>query len=85
MSNVVDMLKQAAAAEVLANPTLVKALIGGSGLLVGGDIGANRMHARDEKDRMRDRNIAFGSGAATGLATPRIIDALHTLVHQGDA
>ena len=82
MSNVVDMLKQAAASKVAADPALVKALLaGGGGLLAGGALGAGLMHSHDEDARERARNVGFGAGVATGMAGPKIIDVLHSLTH----
>ena len=85
MTDVIHMLKRAAAVEAAANPALVKALLaGGAGVLGGGLLGAGLMHSHDEEDRRRARNVGFGAGAATGIAAPHIVDALHRLVHQGD-
>jgi hypothetical protein len=81
----VTRLKQAAEGLALANPSLVKALLaGGAGALGGGALMhmLDKHHATEEQSRAK--NIAFGAGAATGLAAPRIIDTLHALVHRGD-
>jgi len=83
--DVVSRLKQAAEAKIAANPALIPALLaGGAGLLGGGALAANLMHSHDEVARERARNTAFGAGAATGMAGPQIIDALHAAMHRGD-
>jgi alcohol dehydrogenase class IV len=80
--DVVARLKQAAMTKAAANPALVKALLaGGAGALVGGGLGSLFTHEHDEAARERARNTAFGAGMATGLAGPRIVDALHAMQH----
>lgn len=84
--DVVARLKQAAETKAAANPALVKALLaGGAGALGGGALGALFTHEHDEAARERARNTAFGAGMATGLAGPRIIDALHAAQHPAQA
>lgn len=86
MPSVVDRIKYAAAIKIAATPGLAKSLLlGGGGLVGGGLLGAAIMRHLDEKEKARAKNIAFGAGAAAGLAGPRIIDAIHGLVHRGDA
>jgi hypothetical protein len=80
MSDVVHMLKQAAATKVAMDPALVKALLaGGGGALAGA--GLEHMHSQASKERAR--NVGFGADVATGMAGPQIIDALHSITHRG--
>lgn len=75
----ITRIKQAAAAKVAADPGLVKLLLaGGAGALAGSSLGAHLTHARDEEAQRRAKNVAFGAGIATGLASPRIISGLNT-------
>lgn len=84
MSDVVHMLKQAAATKVAMEPALVKTLLaGGGGLLAGGALGALGTHEHDQASKERARNVGFGAGVATGMAGPQIVDALHSITHRG--
>lgn len=79
--DVLVRLEEAAMKTAALNPALVKALVaGGAGALLGAG-GASLMHRHDEEDLARSKNTAFGAGIATGMAGPRIIDALHTATH----
>lgn len=80
--DVLARLKQAAETKAAADPALVKALLaGGAGALGGGALGALFTHEHDQAARERARNVGFGAGVATGLAGPRIVDALHAAQH----
>lgn len=82
--DIITRLKQAADAKIVANPALIRTLLaGGAGLLGGGVLAAKLTHDHDAIAQERARNTAFGAGAATGLAGPQIIDALHAVVHRG--
>lgn len=71
-------LKQAAEAKVAMDPGLVKLLLaGGAGALAGSGLGAHFAHARDEEEARRGKNVAFGAGVATGLASPRLVGGLN--------
>lgn len=71
-------LKQAAAEKVALDPGLVHLLLIGTG---GAALGAGMMHARDEANRARTKNTAFGAGVAAGLAGPHIVGALNRYVN----
>lgn len=87
MSNVVNIdvvtrLKQAADEKVAADPKLVRKLLGGGALALGGTgLGLGALHAHDEAIRDRARNTGFGAGLAAGIAGPQIVDALHGALH----
>ena len=84
MSDVVHKIKLAAEAKVAVDPALVKALLaGGAGLVGGGALMHMHDAAEAERTRTRAQNVGFGAGVATGMAGPQIVDALHTLTHQG--
>lgn len=71
-------LKQAAEAKVAVDPGLVKLLLaGGAGALAGSGLGAHLAHSRAEEDARRAKNVAFGAGVATGLASPRLVGGLN--------
>lgn len=74
----VARLKQAAEAKVAVDPGLVKLLLaGGAGALAGSGLGAHFAHARDEEAQRHAKNVSFGAGVATGLASPRIVGSLN--------
>ena len=56
-----------------------KALLGGAALAGGGYAGGQYLANRDANSR---RNIAFGSGMATGLAAPGALRSLNTYVNK---
>jgi len=80
---VIDRLR-AAALSVVRTASDLGPLIaaGGMGAAAAGIPIALMMRAHEREARGRARNVGFGAGVATGLATPGIIRGLHNMTRE---